>query len=56
MPSFKQQPSNIKHNVGIRPNVCKLTICSKKVINKLLIKYLSSTKHDNIFEHKKQTR
>ena len=25
MPSAKQQPSNIKHDVGIRPNVCKLT-------------------------------
>ena len=25
MPSAKQQPSNIKHHVGIRPNVCKLT-------------------------------
>ena len=22
MPSAKQQPSNIKHDVGIRPNVC----------------------------------
>ena len=25
MPSAKQQPSNIKHDVGIRPNICKLT-------------------------------
>ena len=25
MPSAKQQPPNIKHDVGIRPNVCKLT-------------------------------
>ena len=25
MPSAKQQPSNIKNDVGIRPNVCKLT-------------------------------
>ena len=25
MPSAKQQPSNIKHDVGKRPNVCKLT-------------------------------
>ena len=25
MPSAKQQPSNIKHDVGIRPKVCKLT-------------------------------
>ena len=23
--SAKQQPSNIKHDVGVRPNVCKLT-------------------------------
>ena len=25
IPSAKQQPSNIKHDVGVRPNVCKLT-------------------------------
>ena len=25
MPSAKQQPSNIKHSGGIRPNVCTLT-------------------------------
>ena len=25
MPSAKQQPSNIKHDGGIRPNVCPLT-------------------------------
>ena len=25
MPSTKQQPSNIKHDVGIRPNICKVT-------------------------------
>ena len=31
MPSAKEQPSNKKHDVGIRPNVCKLTfgpLCS----------------------------
>ena len=35
MSSAKQQPSNIKHDVGIRPNICKLTFgppCSKRGI------------------------
>ena len=43
MPSAKQQPSNIKHDVGIRPNVCKLTfgppctISTVKLLNVVLI-------------------
>ena len=41
MPSAKQQPSNIKHDVGIRPNVCKLTFGPPCIMNNCYLPIMS---------------